>query len=284
MMLAMGMRVRFDEVLATARKPRLVIQGLVANFILVPIVTLGLLYVFHSDPLVCAGFLILAVCPGAPVGPPFASIARGDVPYAVGQMVILAGLSAILAPALLSVLLAPLLPPGTLHIDYLAIARTLLIAQVAPLAVGLGLQRWAPKLTERIAKPVGVTANLLLLGVIALLLMKEYHTLEVIRLRGWIGMVVLLSASLGIGWVCGGPGLSTRKSLALTTAIRNAAVGLVIVSGNFAETPAVTAVVAYAFVSILGSLGVALLLGAAATRGSQAITPLVLPITEKSRG
>jgi BASS family bile acid:Na+ symporter len=45
----------------------------------------------------------------------------------------------------------------------------------------------------------------------------------------------------------------------LTTAIRNAAVGLVIVSTSFAGTPAVTAVVAYALVSILGALGCAFL-------------------------
>jgi hypothetical protein len=55
--------------------------------------------------------------------------------------------------------------------------------------------------------------------------------------------------------------LVVRKALAVTTAARNAAVGLVIVTSNFAGTPAVTAVVAYALVSILGALGFAVLLG-----------------------
>ena len=72
-------------------------------------------------------------------------------------------------------------------------------------------------------------------------------------------MLLLLAASLGIGWLCGGPGRATRKTLALTTGVRNAAVALVIVSSNFADTPAVTAVVAYALVSIFGTLGCALL-------------------------
>jgi len=39
------------------------------------------------------------------------------------------------------------------------------------------------------------------------------------------------------------------------------AVGLVIAGSNFAGTPAVTAVVAYGLVSIVGALGCALLLG-----------------------
>ena len=47
-----------------------------------------------------------------------------------------------------------------------------------------------------------------------------------------------------------------------TTGARNAAVALVIVSSNFAGTPAVTAVIAYALVSILGTLLCAFLFAA----------------------
>ena len=74
------------------------------------------------------------------------------------------------------------------------------------------------------------------------------------RARGWLGMGLLLAATIGIGWVCGGPTRATRKSLAVTTGVRNAAVALVIVSGNFADTAAVTAVVAYGIASILATL------------------------------
>jgi BASS family bile acid:Na+ symporter len=49
--------------------------------------------------------------------------------------------------------------------------------------------------------------------------------------------------------------------MAVTTATRNAAVGLVIATSNFAGTPAVTAIVAYALISTLGALGSALLVG-----------------------
>jgi predicted Na+-dependent transporter len=75
-------------------------------------------------------------------------------------------------------------------------------------------------------------------------------------------MLLLLAASLTIGWLCGGPGQATRKSMAVTTGARNAAVGLVIVSKNFADTPAVTALIAYALASILGTLGSAVLFAA----------------------
>src|SRR5262249_36838383 len=114
-------------------------------------------------------------------------------------------------------------------------------------------------IAERIAKPISLVANLLLVVVVVMLLMKEYESLGLIRLRGWFGMLLLLGTSLGIGWLCGGPGRPTRKSLAVTTGAHNAAVALVIVSKNFADTPAVTAVIAYALLSILGTLACAFL-------------------------
>jgi BASS family bile acid:Na+ symporter len=261
MMLSMGLKVNLDEVLASSRKPRQAALGVLANFVLVPAVTAGLLHWFNPDPMVSVGFLILAVCPGAPVGPPFAAVARGDVPYAVGQMVILAGLSAVLSPILLGVLLTQFAPDSDLQINYVAIGRSLLLTQMLPLAVGLGLHSRAPGLTERIGKPIALLANFLLLGAVVLVLVNEFETLALVRLRGWAGMVLLVAASLATGWICGGPGRATRTSLAVTTGARNAAVALVIVSANFANTPAVTAVVAYALVSIFATLGCAVLFG-----------------------
>jgi BASS family bile acid:Na+ symporter len=261
MMLSMGLQVSFAAVLASTRPARRLGLGLLANYVLVPVVTLGLLHLFQANPMVSVGFLVLAVCPGAPVGPPISAIARGNVPWSIGMMVILAGLSAFLSPALLGMLLARLSPDSDLHVDSLRILFTLLITQMLPLATGLAIHHGAPGLTDRIARPLGRLANMLLLALVGLIVFSQYETLAEIRLRGWTGMSLLLLASLSIGWFCGGPDVATRIALAVTTATRNAAVGLVIVTSNFANTPAVTAVVAYALVSTVGALGSALLLG-----------------------
>jgi BASS family bile acid:Na+ symporter len=260
-MLSMGMQVRFEAVVASTNPPHRVALGLIANFVLVPAATVGLLYLFQTEAMVSAGFLILAVCPGAPVAPPATTIARGNVAWAIGIMVILAGLSAVLSPALLGLLLARVAPESEIHIDFLEIVKTLLVAQLLPLAVGLAVHHGAPAFTQKIVKPVGLVANVLLVVLVGLILATQYQTLADIRLRGWTGMAMLFVASLVIGWLCAGRDLAIRKALALTTACRNAAVGLAIATGNFAETPAVTAVVAYALVSILGTFGCAVVIG-----------------------
>jgi BASS family bile acid:Na+ symporter len=261
MMLSMGLRVGGRALLGSVRPVRRVVLGLIANYALVPAVTLALLHVFRADPQVAIGFLILACCPGAPVGPPITAVARGDVPGAVGMMLVLAGLSALLTPALLGVLLPWVTRATDLHVNYPGIATTLLVTQLLPLALGMTFHHAALRWTRLVDKPLGLLANVLLLTLVGVIIATQYEMLAAIRPRAWLGMGLLLMASLGLGWCCGGPGLASRKALTTTTSTRNIAVGLVIAARDFSGTPAVTAVVAYGLFSIFGALGAALLLG-----------------------
>ena len=95
LMLAIGLSVTFSQVMAVAVNWRLLARGALANYICVPAAAVGLLLLYHAEPMIAAGFLITAVCPGAPYAPPFTAIAKGNVADSVGLMVILAGSSAL---------------------------------------------------------------------------------------------------------------------------------------------------------------------------------------------
>jgi BASS family bile acid:Na+ symporter len=139
----------------------------------------------------------------------------------------------------------------------LSIVRLLVVAQLLPLGFGMAVRQFAPAVTARLLRPVGAVANLMLLVLIALILVTQFGTLADIRARGWPAMVLLFLASLAIGWWCMTGDGATRRASALTTAARNAAVGLAIATDAFAGTSVVTAVVAYGLVSMLGALGCA---------------------------
>jgi BASS family bile acid:Na+ symporter len=109
----------------------------------------------------------------------------------------------------------------------------------------------------------------MLVLLIGLILVTQFDTLAAITARAWAGMILLFLASMVVGWVCGTGGAAVRKASALTAAARNAAVGLVIATGNFAGTPAVTAVVAYGLVSMLGTLGCGMLFGRLSKRSGR---------------
>ena len=263
LMVLTGLKVTFAEIARSAGDWWLLARAALANYLLVPALAIVLLLLFDAAPMVAAGFLVLAVCPGAPFGPLFAGIARADVPQAVGLMVILAGSSAIVSPLLL-LLLARLFGPEALRIDPVGMVGALLIAQLLPLLFGLLLRHRSPQLAERLARPLELVSKILNLGVVVAILVSQFHMLAQIRLRGFVGMLMLLSGTLAIGWLAGAPRQDARRTMALTTALRNVGVGLVIVTGSFAGTPAVPAALAYGIVEVLGSLLVALWWGRSA--------------------
>lgn len=258
MMLATGLGVTIADLLLVARNWMLLAKALLANYVIVPLITIGLLLLFRpADPMVSAGFLILAACPGAPFGPPCVRIAQGNVTVAVGLMAILAATSAILAPLLLFLLL-PLLPANRpLQVDAVKIIGALLITHLVPLCVGLAIRRWRPALADILQSPANRISSVLSLVAIGVILYTQMRILTAIDLRGYFGMSLLMLSSLLAGWIFAESGTENRRSMSLTTAVRNVGVGLVIAAGSFADTAAQTAVLAYGVVEVAGALLVA---------------------------
>jgi BASS family bile acid:Na+ symporter len=273
MMATIGLSVTMADLRAVLRNVRLVSHAILANYVCVPAATMGLLFAFQAQPLVAAGFLILAVCPGAPYGPPLTAIAKGNVPAAVGLMALLAASSAVVAPMLLSALLPLMAGAERLEVDAVQMVVTLLVTQLLPLSAGLLVRHLRPTLAELLQKPATLISKLLNIAVLGLILATQFHTLTEIRPRGFAGMLALLLASLAAGWLLGGPAGDGRKALTLTTSLRNVGLSLVIATRAFAGTPAVTAVLAYGILEVLGSLVLAVAWGRRSAARSAAQPP-----------
>ena len=231
-----------------------VAKALLANYIVVPAITVGLLLLFKPHPMVAVGFLVLAACPGAPYGSPFTAIAKGDVPTAIGLMVVLAASSAIVAPPLLAVLLPFVGQQSSINVDASRLIGTLLFTQLLPLVVGLAIANWRPKLAAKLRKPANIASKVLNLVAVTLIVVVQFPMLASIRPIGFLGMLILFVATVATGWLLGGPGIAARKSMALTTSLRNVGVGMVVASSSFAGTPVLTTVLAYAIVELAGGL------------------------------
>src|SRR5262249_7369979 len=252
MMVAIGLGVSSADVLRVATDWRLVSKAALASYVCVPAAAVGLLILFNADPYVAAGFLVAAVCPGAPYGPPFTGIARGNVVVSVGLMVILAASSALIAPSLLHVLLPfvlqflPDLPRDSepLAIEGGKVLFTLLVAQFLPLCIGLAVRQWQPSLADRLKKPANLLSLVLNLTLLTLIIFVHSDMLLAIPLRGFVGMLALVLAGVAAGWVVGGAG--RPSAMVRAASVRNVGVGLVIVTAAFSGTPAVAATTAFA--------------------------------------
>jgi BASS family bile acid:Na+ symporter len=258
LMVSIGLRVKFAEILDVAGNWRLVARAVVASYICVPAAVVGLLLLFNpysldpeQFPMVAAGFLIVAVCPGAPYGPPCTGLARGNVTVSVGLMIILSGSSAIVAPLLLR-LLTPLTSGShRVQIDAVKMVETLLLLQLLPLCIGLALRKGRPALAERLEKPARILSLILNVLTLGIILIVQFQMLLGIPLRAYVGMLALIVASVAAGWLLGEPGAANRKAMVMATSVRNVGVGLVIAAASFPGTKAVTAVTVFALVQTI---------------------------------
>ena len=113
-------------------------------------------------------------------------------------------------------------------------------------------------MAARLLKPAVAVGKVLNVAAIGLILLAQARQLMDIRLIGILAMLLWLSLSMVLGWLAGGPQDPCRRAVALTTSIRNVGLGVVITTSAFAGTPAVTAVLAYGLVQLLGSFLLAL--------------------------
>jgi BASS family bile acid:Na+ symporter len=253
MMVSIGLGVSFDEVVGIATDWRLVGRAMLANYVCVPAAAVGLLLLFRPHslepeqfPLVAAGFLIAAVCPGAPYGPPFTGMAKGNVVVAVGLMVLLAGSSALVAPILLRLLLPLTSGDQQVQIDAVRMVVTLFCSQLLPLCIGLAVRQWRPALASRMKKPARLLSIVLNLVTLGLVLTVQFEILIGIPFRAFVGMSALVFASMSAGWLLGGRGHANRKAMSMATGVRNVGVSLVIATAAFPGTKAVTAATVFA--------------------------------------
>jgi BASS family bile acid:Na+ symporter len=288
MMLAIGLGVSIADVLRVVRDPRLLAKAFIASYVLVPAAAVGLLIAFHADPFVAAGFLVAAVCPGAPYGPPLTGLARGDIVVSVGLMVVLAASSALAAPLLLGLLLpfvlqnlsgAPAETPE-LTIDATRMVTTLLLTQFLPLSIGLALRHVRPALAEAMTRPANQISLLLNLAMLGLILYAQYEMLLAIPLHAYSGMLALVLAGVAAGCLVNGTKAETRSALAIATSVRNVGVALVIVTGAFAGTRAVAAATAFALFQTVVMVFVALAWGRLAARQAGARPPAAVDDAE----
>jgi bile acid:Na+ symporter, BASS family len=130
----------------------------------------------------------------------------------------------------------------------LAIIITIALTEMM-VTTGLG-PRWADPPLRR----ANLVSKILNLVVPVFILAAHFGILAHNRLIGLAGLLILLISTLTIGWILGGSDNRTRRSLALVTSLRTVGVGLVIAAGAFAGMRAISAVLSYGIVEVLGSL------------------------------
>ena len=259
-MLAVGLSLTIKQILDPLRNGKLVLFALLANFVLMPLGALAIARLLRLDQPLGIALLLLGAAAGAPFLPKLAGLAKGNLAFAVGLMVLLMVLTVAYMPLVL-----PLVLEGV-SVDPVNIARSLLFLMLLPLAVGLAVNARFRRVAERMRAPFNrISSVSLILLIVLLLVTKIQNVIALFGTRGILASILFLIAGLGLGWLLGGPGFGTKGVLALGTAQRNIAAALVVGGKNFDDPNVLVMIVVVAVVGLLILMPLARVLGAHST-------------------
>ena len=245
-MLAMGAGLTISEISEPLRNARLAVLALLANFVLMPLGAFALAKVLSLDEPFGVGLLVLGCAAGAPFLPKLAELAKGNLAFAVGAMVLLMVVTVGYLPIVL-----PLLLPG-ITVDPGNIARSLVLLMLLPLAAGLALKARYEDLACRVKPMLDWISNVSLILLILLITAANIDkVLQVFGTRGILAGLLFIALGFGTGWLLGGPDPDTKRVMALGTAQRNIAAALVVASQSFSDPKVVVMVIVVAIVGLI---------------------------------
>ncbi len=243
-MLSMGLALRVTQIIEPLKKPLLVVDVLVTNFLLIPLATLALVSFLPLNEGVKIGLIILSLSAGAPFTPKLAEIAKSNTALATAVMLLL-----MVATVLLLPLGLPLMIGGEVAVDSASIAKSLVIMMIIPLVIGLLIKAKAENFAATWQGRMVKLSNIALLLIIVLLAVLNGKAMLDIVGYGLVAVILFMLISLLVGYLAGGKVYEKRVVSSLAAAQRNISAALVVAAQNFKDPEVTVTIIA---VSVVG--------------------------------
>ncbi len=250
LMLAIGVNLSIEELLSLWRRPVLLLRALLAVVVLVPLVVIILLRLFDLSSGVATGLALLAASPGAPLTTKRSQMAGGNFPHSVNLQLTLASLAVLITPFTLSIFYG-LFDLETERVMVSQVFRQVARVQFLPVILGLLIQKFSPKTTSIIGKPLILIANTLFLLLLIILIIPGFRLILQIGILPLVVIVMMVVISLAIGHIFGGSEVDKRSALAIACIARNIGLAIYIAYLSNSQQQVVPTLISYA---ILGAL------------------------------
>jgi BASS family bile acid:Na+ symporter len=233
-MLGMGFGLTISQIMTPLKNRRLVIMSLLANFVLVPILALVIIWIIPLSEGLRIGLILVGFAAGAPFLPKLVQLAKGDMAFTAGLMVLLMVITIAYLPLVL-----PFVLTGV-QVSPWEIARSLVVLMLIPLGIALFIRARYEEVAKGLIHTMSMAANLSLVAMfIGYFIGYSDVTYGVLGTGGILVSVLLVIGAVLIGYLLGGPDKDNKKVLGLGTGQRNLAAAFAIASGNFATNPEV---------------------------------------------
>ena len=196
-MFGMGLTMKPKDFALVFKRPKDILVGTAAQFIIMPALAFGLSKLFQLDPALTAGVVLVGTCPGGTSSNVITYLSKGDVALSVGMTSVNTLLAPLLTPAITWLLLQT-----TVRVDVWAMFWSIIQVIIIPVALGFVINRFFGKFTE---KAVAVLPSVSTVAICLIIAAVVSHNAEKIYTSGVLVFAVVILHNL-LGYA-GGFGL-----------------------------------------------------------------------------
>ena len=193
-MFGMGLTMKLSDFAVVFKRPRDVIIGCLAQFIIMPLLAFGLGKVFGLHQELLVGVVLVGTCPGGTSSNVITYLSKGDTALSVGMT----SINTLLAP-FLTPLLTYLYLRTSVNVDVRSMFVSIIQVVIVPIGLGLLINKLFGNYTRRISDAlplVSVTAICLIVAAVV------SHNSEKILSTGLVIFAVVILHNL-LGYLCG---------------------------------------------------------------------------------
>ena len=193
-MFGMGLTMKLSDFAVVFLRPRDIIVGCLAQFIVMPLLAFALGRAFGLSNELLAGVILVGTCPGGTSSNVITYLSKGDTALSIGMT----SINTLLAP-FLTPLLTYLYLRTSVEVDVRAMFMSIIQVVIIPIGLGLIVNRLFEKYIQKVQyymPTVSVTAICLIVAAVV------SHNSEKILSTGLIIFVIVILHNL-LGYLCG---------------------------------------------------------------------------------
>ena len=234
-MLGMGLELELVDFQRVLRRPGPPALGVAAQFLVMPALAALVAALLRMPPPLAVGLILVGCCPGGTASNVVTLIARADVALSVVMTT-----ASTLAAVLLTPLLTGLLAGRYVPVDGWKLLLDVLQVVLLPVTLGVGLKRWVPSLSRRLAPVMPPLAVLAIVLIVASIVGSQRQALMAEGALLLLASVLLHGGGFLLGWlipaVLGQP-KPVRRTVSIEVGMQNSGLAVVLARSGFSASP-----------------------------------------------
>jgi len=197
LMFDLGLSLRFEDFGSVFRHPWPIVVALVGQLLFLPLIALGLAWLFKLPPVFFIGLVLIACCPGGSSSNVFSKLAHGDVALSVTLTALSSIITLFTIPLIMSWATRLVGESVGISLPVGNLIKQNLVLMLLPVLLGIGLHYAWPKAAGNIDKVLTKLAFPLLLVLITVFYIQHRHT--ILENIGLLGLCVTALILLAVG-------------------------------------------------------------------------------------